>query len=176
MTIEDLAEVTGAPSIAALKAEMEALGIDADDLAGSKSYQESLKAGFAKASALATTQRATPAKTKGKRKPAALKLTTAEHAAAVNRAGAADMATVAKLTNEKQMEEFTALAKDLAVSADETSDAIAALALGYPGLVNQMAAQKITEGLIDASPGFCWADQGCSIGDRLKAITDEYGA
>ena len=175
MTIEDLVKETGAPSVSALESEMEALGIDADNLAGSTSYQQSLKAGFATASALATTQDATPAKTKGKRKPAALKLTTAEQVAAVNQAGAADMAAVAKLTNEKQLEEFTALAKNLAASADETSDAIAALALGYPGLVNQMAAQKINEGLANAEPGFCWAGGGADLKDRLKAITEEYG-
>ena len=176
MTIEDLVKATGAPSVDALKAEMTALGIDADNLAGSTSYQQSLKAGFTQASALATTQDATPAKTKGKRKPSALKTTTAEQVAAVNNAGSEAMATVAKLTDEKQLQEFTALARDLAARAEETSDAITALALGYPGLVNQMAAQKINAGLANAEPGFCWADQGAGLCDRLKAISEEYGA
>lgn len=176
MTIDDLVKATGAPSADALEAEMESLGIDADDLAASATYQESLKAGFTKASALATTQDPTPAKGKGKRKPSALKLTTSEQVAAVNKAGLDDMAAVAKLTNENQIKDFTALAKDLAASAEDTSEAIAALVRGYPGLVNQMAAQKINAGLANAEPGFCWADQSVGFSDKLKAIRDEYGA
>ena len=94
MTIEELAKATGAPSAAALEAEMKELGVDAEDLAGSESYQQSLKDRFAKASALTTTQEATPAKTKGKRKTSALKATTANNAASANKAGNAQMATI----------------------------------------------------------------------------------
>ena len=176
MTIEDLVIATGAPSVAALETEMNALGIDADDLANSKTYQESLKTMFTQASALATTQAATPTKTKSKRKASALKATTAEQASAVNKAGNQAMSLVANLTNARQLEDFGQLAKELALSADETSDAMAALLLGYPGLTNQMAAQKVEAGLANAEPGFCWAAQSADIKDRLKAIVEEYGA
>ena len=176
MTIEELVKATGAPSVAALETEMNALGIDADDLANSKTYQESLKAMFTQSSALATTQDATPTKAKGKRKPSALKTPTADAATAVNKAGNEAMSLVAGLTNAKQLEDFGQLAKELAFSADETSDAIAALLLGYPGLTNQMAAQKVEAGLANAEPGFCWAAQSVDIKDRLKAIVEEYGA
>lgn len=176
MTIEDLVKATSAPSAAALEAEMTALGIDADDLAASASYQQSLKDGFTRASSLATTQAATPTTTKRGRKPAALKVTTAEKAAAVNKAGKEEMTTVASLTNENQLKEFKALAKELAVNADETSDAMTALVLAYPGLVNSMAAQKINEGLATAEPGFRWSAQGVGLKDRLSAIAEDYGA
>ena len=176
MTIEDLVTATGAPSADALKAEMTALSITAEELAASTIYQKSLKEGFTRASSLTTTQSATPTTTKRGRKPAALKLTTAEKAAAVNKAGVAEMTTVAKLINENQIKDFKALAKDLADGADKASDAIAELVLATPGLTNQMAAQKITAGVIDTSPGFCWADESDWLSAQLKEIVEEYEA
>ena len=176
MTIEDLVTATGAPSADALKAEMTALSITAEELAASTIYQKSLKDEFTRASSLATTQTATPTTAKRGRKPAALKLTTAEKAAAVNKAGKEEMTTVASLTNENQIKEFKALAKDLAASADQTSDAIAGLVLAYPGLVNSMAAQKVTAGVVDAPPGFCWADESDWLSTQLKEVVEEYEA
>ena len=175
MTIEDLVKATGAPSVAALEAEMISLGVTADELGASESYRESLKASFAQASALATTQTATPAKAKRGRKPAALKTTTADAATAANKAGNAQMATIAGLTNANQLEQFGQLATQLAGNADQTSDAIAELVLAYPGLVNQMAAQKITAGMATASPGFRWDAQTPDLNDRLQEIVEAYG-
>ena len=176
MTIEDLVVATGAPSVAALEAEMLSLGVDADELANSKTYQESLKTMFTQASALTTTQDAMPTTVKRGRKPAALKITTADAAKAANKAGKDEMITVAARTETNQLKEFKVLAQELALSADETSDAMAALLLGYPGLTNQMAAQKVNAGLANAEPGFCWSAQSVGIKDRLKAIVEEYGA
>ena len=175
MTIEDLVKATGAPSVEALEAEMAALGVTADELAVTPSYQESLKADFTRASALTTTQDATPAKAKRGRKPAALKATTADAATAANKAGNAQMATIAAMTNANQVQQFGQLAKELAASADEVSDAIAELVLATPGLTNSMAAQKVTAGLANAEPGFCWAAQSVGISDRLQAIKESYG-
>ena len=173
MTIEDLVKATGAPSVEALELEMEALGVTVDELAASQSYQESLKADFTQASALTTTQASTPVKAKRGRK--ALKVTTAEETAATNKAGEREMSAIAKVTNAKQIEQFEQLATQLVGDADKTSEAIAGLVLNYPGLVNRMAAAKINEGLIDASPGFCWADQTPNLSDRLQAIKESYG-
>ena len=176
MTIEDLVKATGAPDADALNAELTALSITAEELEASPTYQKSLKDGFTRASSLATTQSSTPTATKRGRKPAALKLTTAEKASAVNKAGKEEMTTVASSINENQIKEFKALAKDLAASAEDTSDAIAGLLLAYPGLVNSMAAQKVTAGVIDASPGFCWADESDWLSAQLKEIVEEHEA
>ena len=175
MTIEDLVKATGAPSVGALEAEMEALGVTVDELAASTTYQESLKADFTRASSLTTTQTATPAKAKRGRKPAALKATTADAATAANKAGNAQMATIAAMTNERQLDQFSQLATQLAANAEETSDAIAAMVLAYPGLTNSMAAQKVNAGLANAEPGFCWAAQSPDLNDRIQAIKESYG-
>ena len=175
MTIEDLVKATGAPSVEVLESEMAALGVTVDELAASETYQSSLKADFTRASALATTQDATPAKAKRGRKPAALKVTTADAATAANNAGNAQMAAIAAVTNANQLEQFSQLATQLAVNADQTSEAMAELVLAYPGLVNQMAAQKVNAGLANAEPGFCWAAQTPDLNDRLQAIKESYG-
>lgn len=173
MLIQDLVVKLGAPNEAALSAAMDSFGLTIDDLNNSPDYQNSLTDFFSQASAIATTETAAPVKAKRGRK--ALKNVTEDKAKSANDVGKAQMELVTKKIETAQVANFKEYAKELTISADKQSDAIAAIALAYPGFVDQMAAEKIDQGLNNQTPGFRGNIQSSNPDDALQEAIEDLG-